>query len=201
MIGVSEDEARTMYETYDKELPFVKEAADHYSRFAAKNGYIKMIDGARGHFNLWEAAYRDFNKEAEYARVTGKKIGPCSIEEAERRTHDSSHPWNMERLKRAYTHKAFNRTIQGSAARQTKMAMVNIWSAGFCPLIQMHDELGFSLSNESDGVKIKELMIEAVRLTIPVMVDLEWGVSWGKAAKNKKSGYTATWQEAFAELK
>jgi DNA polymerase I-like protein with 3'-5' exonuclease and polymerase domains len=200
MIGTSEEEAKRIYDLYDEELPFVRQASERYSSFAAKHGYIKMIDGARNHFNLWEPQYRDFAREY-YAKKENKKIEvfPCSWEEIQVRVNNKDHPWYGERIRRAFTHKAFNRMIQGSAARQTKKAMVDIWQAGYCPLIQMHDELGFSLTNERDGNILKELMCEAVQLTFPVLADLEYGVTWGRAAK--RDSYTATFREAWSELK
>jgi DNA polymerase I-like protein with 3'-5' exonuclease and polymerase domains len=197
MIGVSEDEARDIYNTYDEELPFVSITADKYTTFAKNNGYIKMIDGARGHFNLWEPSYRDFNREKSY-KLADPEIDtqPCNETEAARRVNDNRHPWYRERLRRSFTHKAFNRMIQGSAARQTKKAMVDCYRAGYLPLIQLHDELGFSFNNEKDGLAVQSYMINAVKLNVPVMVDLEWGISWGRAAKNKQTGYTATFEEA-----
>jgi DNA polymerase I-like protein with 3'-5' exonuclease and polymerase domains len=202
MIGVALEEAQELYDVYDKELPFVRETAEKYMRFAADNGYIKMIDGARGHFNLFEPAYRNRTKEKEFKILHPEvKLGPCFQEEAEWRRNNPSHLWYMERLKRAFTHKGFNRCIQGSAARQMKKAMVDCYQAGYLPLIQMHDELGFSFNNEKNGLAVQEYMVHAYKLTVPVLVDIEWGVSWGEAAKNKQTGYMATYAEATASKK
>jgi DNA polymerase I-like protein with 3'-5' exonuclease and polymerase domains len=195
MTGLDQIESKTVMDQYDERLPFVKEASDRYSRFAQDFGYIKLIDGARNHFNLWEAAYRDATAEAVYRinhpnsmyKGTGNRAmyattSPCSREEAEMRTNDSDHPWRRERLKRAFTHKAFNRMIQGSAARQMKKAMVDIARAGYEPLIQLHDELGFSFADERDGVACAKLMEEACPIiTIPMLTDTEWGETWGTA--------------------
>lgn len=202
MIGVSQEEAANIYKQYDEELPFVSDAAFRYARSAASRGYIKMIDGARGHFNLWEPGYRDFAKEKGYKTYDSSiDTTPCSEAEADRRYNDRHHPWYHEKMKRAFTHKAFNRMIQGSAARQTKKAMVDIYQAGYQPLIQMHDELGCSFANEKDGIAVQQFMMNAVKLTVPVYVDLEWGVNWGEAAKNKSTGYMATFAEALSRRK
>lgn len=199
MIGTSEDEARKIYELYDRELPFVREASEQYTRFATMNGFIIMLDGARNHFNLWEPTFRDFAKEYYMKRDNPSiSVAPCSWGEVKARTSNPNHPWNGERVRRAFTHKAFNRMIQGSAARQTKKAMVDIYEAGYFPLIQLHDELGFSLTNEKDGTVIRDIMCNAIPLTIPVLADLEWGISWGRAAKTK-NGYEATFEEASVD--
>src|SRR5207342_3157449 len=94
---------------------------------------------------------------------------PCSSEESGRRKNDPDHPWYGEQVKRAYTHKAFNRMIQGSAARQMKKAMVDIYKAGYLPLIQLHDELGFSFSDRAKALQCAKLMEEALPvITIPM---------------------------------
>ena len=74
-----------------------------------------------------------------------------------------------------------NRLIQGSAADQTKQAMVTLYQEGFLPLIQVHDELDLSFETEEESKKIIEVMEHCVELDIPSVVDLEKGPSWGEA--------------------
>jgi len=70
--------------------------------------------------------------------------------------------------------------IQGSAADQTKKAMVDVYEElGIVPLIQVHDELDCSVKNEKQGKKIKEIMENCVELVVPSKVDTEIGESWG----------------------
>jgi DNA polymerase I-like protein with 3'-5' exonuclease and polymerase domains len=185
MTGMSEEEAQSTMEQYDEELPFVGEASEKYMRFASNNGYIKLIDGARNHFNLWEPVYRDYAREDEYkARNKEIDIYPCSEKEAKRRRDDINHPWYGERFKRSYTHKAFNRMIQGSAARQTKKAMVDIYKAGYTPLLQLHDELCFSFTNRKDAEACAKMMQEAMPvISIPMSTDIEYGPNWGTLKK------------------
>ena len=47
--------------------------------------------------------------------------------------------------------------------------------------IQVHDELDFSVANEKDKVKIKEIMEQAIKLEVPNKVDVECGANWGEA--------------------
>ena len=56
-------------------------------------------------------------------------------------------------IRRAFTYKALNRLIQGSAADQTKQAMINCYKAGFKPLLQIHDELCFSINKNQKDIK------------------------------------------------
>ena len=85
------------------------------------------------------------------------------------------------RLKRAYTYKALNRLIQASAADMTKQAMVNIYSEGIIPLIQIHDEIAISFSSNDQIKKVANIMEEAVKLNVPNKVDIEIGPSWGES--------------------
>ena len=83
-------------------------------------------------------------------------------------------------IKRAYTYKALNRLIQGSAADQTKKAMVDVYKElGIVPLIQVHDELDCSVKNEKQGKQIKEIMENCIKLEVPSKVDTEMNESWG----------------------
>ena len=80
-------------------------------------------------------------------------------------------------IKRAFTYKALNKLIQGSAADMTKKAMVDLYKEGIIPHIQVHDELDISVNNNED--KIKQIMESAVDLEVPNKVDYEEGDNWG----------------------
>ena len=47
--------------------------------------------------------------------------------------------------RRAFTYKALNKLIQGSAADMTKKAMLELHKEGITPHIQVHDELDISV--------------------------------------------------------
>ena len=83
-------------------------------------------------------------------------------------------------IQRAYTYKALNKLIQGSAADMTKKAMIDLHKEGIVAHIQVHDELDISIKDETEGNKIKEIMEKAVDLEIPNKVDYESGDSWGE---------------------
>jgi DNA polymerase-1 len=83
-------------------------------------------------------------------------------------------------LKRAYTYKALNRLIQASAADMTKQAMVDLYEAGERPLLQVHDELGCSVTSADHAKRIKQVMEDAIRLHVPNKCDIDIGPSWGE---------------------
>ena len=184
MINKSEEEAAEIMGQYGREMPFVKELNDICQRLASERGYIRLLDGARSHFNRWELAWRPRG---------APPISWASAEEAR-----AANPG--KRIKRADTKDAMNRLIQGSAARQTKKAMRAIWRAGYCPLLQMHDELDFELTSPEQGEEIREIMRTVHPLLVPMLVDIEYGPNWGRAAKvelkDKSVPYRGTWQEA-----
>jgi DNA polymerase I-like protein with 3'-5' exonuclease and polymerase domains len=190
-LGVSYDEAKVIMEKYHDSVPFIRRLMEFSSNLVDKRGYIRLLDGARVRFNRWEPRWRD--REAEYEWVKRGHdeglVAPCLLDEARRRVADPDHPWNG-RIKRAFTHKSMNALIQGSAARQTKMAMRECWRQKIIPLLQMHDELDFSFGSQDQARKAKSIMINVVKLRVPVRVDDEFGKRWGSAKKS--------WEEALA---
>jgi DNA polymerase I-like protein with 3'-5' exonuclease and polymerase domains len=91
--------------------------------------------------------------------------------------HDAALKEHGPGIKRAYTYKALNKLIQGSAADMTKKAMIELYKEGIIPHIQVHDELDISVNDNAD--KIVEIMENAVNLEVPNKVDYESGPNWG----------------------
>ena len=60
--------------------------------------------------------------------------------------------------RRAFTYKALNKLIQGSAADMTKQAMVKLIQRRNLAHIQIHDELDFSIESQKQADKIKDIM-------------------------------------------
>ena len=89
--------------------------------------------------------------------------------------------WHENGHRRAFTYKALNKLIQGSAADMTKKAMLELHKRGITPHIQIHDELDISipLGEEDNSKDIIEVMEKAVELQIPNKVDYESGPNWG----------------------
>ena len=96
---------------------------------------------------------------------------------------EASHEYG-DNIRRAYTYKALNRLIQSSAADQTKAAMISIYKdLDTVPLVQIHDELAFSVGDEKEARKLCEVMENAVELSVPSPCDISLGDSWGRLQK------------------
>lgn len=79
-----------------------------------------------------------------------------------------------------WTQKALNRIIQGSAADQTKKALIDVHRDGHYLQLQVHDELTGSFHGEGDANAAAEIMEHCIpQLTVPSKVDVELGPSWG----------------------
>lgn len=78
-----------------------------------------------------------------------------------------------------WTHKALNRLIQGASADQTKMAMVACAEAGLDIIIQVHDEIAFSVHDQKEAAEAARIMRTCTPLELPSKVDVEIGRSWG----------------------
>ena len=85
---------------------------------------------------------------------------------------------------------AINAPIQGSAADIIKIAMIRVHekfkeqSLKSKMLLQVHDELVFDVhKSEKDIVKtiVKDTMESAVKLLVPLKIDLEFGKNWLEA--------------------
>jgi DNA polymerase I-like protein with 3'-5' exonuclease and polymerase domains len=83
-------------------------------------------------------------------------------------------------IKRAFTYKALNKLIQGSAADQTKKAMLDCYNAGHTPMLTVHDELCFNIDSDEQAAEIKELMETGVSLKVPSKIDVDIQDDWGK---------------------
>jgi DNA polymerase-1 len=90
--------------------------------------------------------------------------------------------------RRSYEYKMLNYLVQGSSADQTKQAMVNFHGAskGTASLFQLsvHAELVVAAPRDRLGLRkaanlLREAMVEALPLDVPVTVDMEYGDNWG----------------------
>jgi len=173
MIGQSKEAAARIMNQYDERLPFVKMLYTKCKERVEDRGYIVLLDGARIRFDWWNVLRAKYEKDnnPDYQ-------ADCRWNEAQRRVHDPENKWYQQKLHRSRTNKAMNALIQGGAARQTKIAMRDVWRAGYCPVLQIHDELCFSIANEKQAQEIAEIMRIAVPLALPMKVDAEIGDSW-----------------------
>ena len=170
-LGLStKDEATKLFNKYHDSVPFVKDLMDAISRDGSAFGYIKTFGGRKCRFNKWEIA--EWNN--------GKFTPPMSKAEAEAAYFEKYPKATKANIRRAFTYKALNKLIQGSAADTTKQSMLDLYREGIVPHIQIHDELDISVESESQAKKIIEIMENAVKLKIPNKVDYESGDNWGE---------------------
>ena len=156
----TKQEAENLFNQYHDNVPFVRELMNRTSSFAQTSGSIGTLLGRKCRFDKWEPA-------------TFGMHTPMTLEEAER-------TYGRGRIRRAFTYKALNKLIQGSAADMTKKAMLDLYQEGIIPHIQIHDELDLSIESQEQAKKIIEIMENAVKLTIPNKVDYESGKTWGE---------------------
>ena len=165
-LGVTDQVAKDLLETYHSKVPFVKQLIHHTMDRAQQRGWIRTILGRKCRFNMWEPASFGMHKPQTF--------------------DDACMEHGSRNIKRAFTYKALNKLIQGSAADMTKQAMINLREAGITPMIQIHDELNVSYENEQGADKVKEIMEQAVPLKVPNKVDFEDGECWGDIVNNRE---------------
>jgi DNA polymerase I-like protein with 3'-5' exonuclease and polymerase domains len=113
-------------------------------------------------FDMWEPDSFELHKAMKYEEAVAE-YGPTT------------------KLKRAFVYKALNRLIQGSAADLTKASMVKLFEQGVVPLLQVHDELCFSVETKEQAEQYARAMETAITLEVPSKCDIDWGPSWGEA--------------------
>ena len=159
-LGLEFEDAQDLFATYHDKVPFVRELSEYTVNRASTKGVIRTLLGRRCRFDKWEPNKYGSWKPMNYKEAFSEH-GPA--------------------IKRAFTYKALNKLIQGSAADQTKAAMCTLAEEGILPMIQVHDELDISVQNEKQAKQIAEIMETCVKLEVPSVVDAEFGPNWGEA--------------------
>ena len=157
-LGVSKEKAEELFSIYHSRVPFVKTLMKGVSNRAQQRGQIRTLLGRLCRFHLWEPNSFGMHKALPFEQAV-QEHGPG--------------------IKRAYTYKALNKLIQGSAADMTKKSMLELYKEGIIPHIQIHDELDISVESDKQAKRITEIMESAVDLEIPNKVDYESGKNWG----------------------
>ncbi len=148
-LGISKKESEELIKEYFIKYPRIREFMNNTIEFARKNGYVETIRKRKRYIS---------NMNSTNAFVRGF---------AERT--------------------AINAPIQGSAADIIKIAMVNIHrrfrslKLKSRMLLQVHDELVFDVwKPETEQVMqmIREEMISAFDLTVPVEVEMKYADNW-----------------------
>ena len=163
-LDIAPTEAKDMLKEFRQKVPFMQGMLEAVMNRANQIGSVRTYLGRRCKFDLWEPAWYEagvFHKALPHNEATTKWGGS---------------------IKRAGTYKALNRLIQGTAADQTKKAMVDIYEQlGIIPLIQVHDELNCSVKSDKEAKEIKDMMETCIDLKVPSNVDYKIKDNWGDA--------------------
>ena len=207
-------QAKTLFDTYHRKVPFVKKLSDGLMGFAKSNKLIFTLEDRFCRFDKYESVNKRWNNKIRKfeewdpevksikqkdgtIKYEGDYVAPklLSKEEAwskfkllfnakskkkiEQFTEKERQFWFTEYFTPAFTYKALNRLIQGSAADMTKKAMVLLYEKGIIPHIQIHDELCVSIKDQETRTTVQETMENAIPLMVKSKVDYESGPNWG----------------------
>ena len=150
--NLTRSESKLMIESYFENYPGLKNYMSNQIDFARTNGYVETIMGRRRYL-------QNINSQNNMIRSGAER-------------------------------NAINAPIQGSAADIIKIAMIRIHnefkkqSLKSKMLLQVHDELVFDVfCKEKELVQgiVKNTMESAVKLDVPLKVDLDFGKNWLEA--------------------
>ena len=196
-LELDKEEAKELFDEYHRQVPFVKELSNGLMKYAEKNKSIFTLEDRFCRFNKWEPRDKEWDEDrkifvyTEYIEKEMQRNPVPILDRKEAKDHylasrsrrlienDPNCELFEEFYKPAFTYKALNKLIQGSAADMTKKAMVSLYKKGILPHIQIHDELCISIKNKEEGNTIKTVMEEAISLLIPNKVNYKKGSSWG----------------------
>jgi len=151
-LGIPRKEAAEIIENYFAQYPGIKNYMSDTMNFARENGYVCTLMGRRRYL-------RDINSANQTVRGFAER-------------------------------NAINAPIQGSAADMIKIAMINIHKEIKAQKLdsrmtmQVHDELVFDVPhNEVEIIKpiIMHNMKNAIKTTVPIMVEIGTGINWLEA--------------------
>ncbi len=151
-LDITRKEAGQYIENYFKRYTGVKKYMEGMMETARREGYVQTLFGRRRY--LPDINHSNFNLRSFAERT------------------------------------AINTPIQGTAADIIKIAMINVQKAleegGFKSriLLQVHDELLLEVTEaerETVGALVKETMESAVKLSVPLIADVNYGKNWADA--------------------
>ena len=151
-LGIPRSEAQVIIDTYFERYAGIREYMDRTIKQAEDQKYVETVLGRRR--NIW-----NIDSENHIQREAAKRM-------------------------------AINMPIQGTAAEMIKLAMLDIHRTlindGYNArmILQIHDELLFEApAQEIDALQemVSDKMVNAMPLTVPLVVDCGNGISWFEA--------------------
>lgn len=156
---VAGDEGAALIEKYHAAVPFIRELSTYYTQVVNEAGALRTISGRLSRFPFWES------------RQGGRAMG----------YDEACSSYGANNIRRAFTHAALNKKIQGGGADMIKISLRNLYRAGVVPLITAHDENGLSVSSPKKAKEASEIMCSCIKLRVPLLCDIDLGPSWGEA--------------------
>ena len=186
-LGLDQRQAKELFNEYHSRVPFVRQLSQELIAFAKENKLLFTLHDRFCRFDRWETTNKEWNPETNrfnevplYTREQAEEA--FKAEMLDKYKENKIDPNYMDYFERyytpAFTYKALNRLIQGSAADMTKKAMVDLHDKGIIPHIQIHDELCFSTTDHESKL-IKNIMEKTIPLEVKNKVDYESGLNWG----------------------
>ena len=186
-LGLDQRQAKELFNEYHSRVPFVRQLSQELIAFAKENKLLFTLHDRFCRFDKWETTNKEWNPEInrfnEVPLYTEQQAREAfKAEMLDKYKENKIDPNYMDYFERyytpAFTYKALNRLIQGSAADMTKKAMVDLHEKGIVPHIQIHDELCFSITDHETKL-IQSVMEETIPLEVKNKVDFESGPNWG----------------------
>jgi len=186
-LGLDQSKARSLFNEYHSRVPFVRQLSQELIQFAKENKLLFTLYDRFCRFDKWETTNKEWNPEINrfnevplYTEEQAREAFKAEmLEKFKENKIDANYMDYFERYYTpAFTYKALNRLIQGSAADMTKKAMVDLYEKGIIPHIQIHDELCISIKDHGPEVII-DTMEQTIPLEVKNKVDYESGPNWG----------------------
>jgi DNA polymerase I-like protein with 3'-5' exonuclease and polymerase domains len=172
---------RRIWQTVPVDSPEGEEAMSRPGAFSWKGA---GDEGAKI-INKFDTEMPFLKRAAKLAKQQAEKNGFVKLLSG-RRCHFEKGPEG----KYEWTHKAFNRIIQGTSAEQTKRIMIALDESGYGDrlMLQVHDEVDPSVETRDQAEEMAEVMRHAVPMKVPTVVDIEVGPSWGESMFIEEKG-------------
>ena len=187
-LGLDQQQAKQLFNEYHSRVPFVKQLSQELIAFSKENKLLFTLHDRFCRFDRWETTNKEWNPETNrfnevplYTKEQAMEAFKAEmLDKYKENKIDSNYMDYFERYYTpAFTYKALNRLIQGSAADMTKKAMVDLHERGIIPHIQIHDELCISITGQYMANIIQSVMEQAIPLEVKNKVDFESGLNWG----------------------
>ena len=165
-LDIDVETVKEILQQYHERVPFVRRLQDAVKRHLEDDrsrGELRSLLGRKCRFPLWEP---------------NMFVVSRALPREEALTEYGAN------IRRAYVWRSLNRLIQSSAADMTKQCMVKIYQElDELPLVQIHDELAFSVPNLARAQEICSVMQTAVPLAVPTPSEIALGDNWGQLDK------------------